>query len=46
LVPVSILGVVVAAWRLITYYLNLVIGGVVSVKILKDVDILSGWNSK
>jgi hypothetical protein len=24
----------------------LVIGGVVSVKILKDVDILSGWNSK
>lgn len=46
LVPVSILGVVVAAWRLITYYLNLVIGAVVSVKILKDVDILSGWNSK
>jgi uncharacterized protein (TIRG00374 family) len=46
LVPVSILGVVVAAWRLITYYLNLVIGGVVSIKILKDVDILSGWNSK
>ena len=46
LVPVSILGVVVAAWRLITYYLNLVIGGVVSVKILKDVDIFSGWNSK
>lgn len=46
LVPVSILGVVVAAWRLITFYLNLVIGGVVSVKILKDVDILSGWNSK
>lgn len=46
LVPVSILGIVVAAWRLITYYLNLVIGGVVSIKILKDVDILSGWNSK
>ena len=46
LVPVSILGVVVAAWRLINYYLNLVIGGVVSVKILKDVDIFSGWNSK
>ncbi|MCD4810481.1 MAG: flippase-like domain-containing protein [Methanosarcinales archaeon] len=46
LVPVSILGIVVAAWRLITYYLNLVIGGVVSVKILKDVDILSEWNSK
>ncbi|MBC2698381.1 MAG: flippase-like domain-containing protein [ANME-2 cluster archaeon] len=46
LVPVSILGIVVAAWRLITYYLNLVIGGAVSVKILKDVDILSEWNSK
>ena len=46
LVPVSILGVVVTAWRLINFYLNLVIGGVVSVKILKDEDIFSGWNSK
>ena len=45
-VPVFILGVVVVAWRLITYYLSLVIGGVVSIKILKDVNILSGWNSK
>ncbi|MCL7415349.1 MAG: flippase-like domain-containing protein [ANME-2 cluster archaeon] len=39
LVPVSILGIVVVVWRLITYYINLVLGGLVSVKILKDVDL-------
>lgn len=42
LVPVSILGVVVAAWRLITYYLNLVVGGLVSVRMLRRVDRGSG----
>ncbi|MDF1532060.1 MAG: flippase-like domain-containing protein [ANME-2 cluster archaeon] len=40
LVPVSILGIVVTIWRLITYYLNIVLGGLVSVKILKNGDLL------
>ncbi len=39
LVPVSILGIVVAIWRLITYYVNIVLGGLVSVKILKNGDL-------
>ena len=36
-IPVSILGIVVAVWRFIIYYINLVIGGFVSLKILKNV---------
>lgn len=39
LVPVSILGIVVAVWRLITYYVNIILGGLVSVKILKNEDL-------
>lgn len=36
LVPVSILGIVVAGWRMITYYINLIVGGFFSIKILTD----------
>ncbi|HUV82462.1 MAG TPA: flippase-like domain-containing protein [archaeon] len=36
IVPVSILGIVVVAWRMITYYLNLIIGGLISIRILKN----------
>lgn len=42
IVPVSILGIVVVAWRLITYYLNLIIGGVVSIKILHKSNFFKG----
>ncbi|MCS3923286.1 uncharacterized protein (TIRG00374 family) [Methanosalsum natronophilum] len=40
-VPSPMLGLVVIAWRSITYYLNIVIGGFVSIKILKDMDIIN-----
>ncbi len=35
-VPSSIIGVFILLWRLSTYYYNLVVGGIVSVKVLKD----------
>lgn len=35
-VPSSIIGVFILLWRLSTYYYNLVVGGIVSVKILKE----------
>jgi len=44
-VPVSILGIVVAVWRFIIYYINLVIGGFVSLKILKNVDLFGDSNN-
>lgn len=34
----SLLGIAVIAWRTITYQLNLVLGGVVSLKVLKDMN--------
>lgn len=37
----AILGVFVVVWRLFTYYINLVVGGIVSLKVLKDVDLTS-----
>ncbi|ADE35787.1 lysylphosphatidylglycerol synthase transmembrane domain-containing protein [Methanohalophilus mahii] len=35
-VPTYVLGIVVVAWRALTFYLNLLVGGFVSFKILKD----------
>jgi len=32
----SIIGIFVVAWRAMTYYLNVVVGGVISLKILRD----------
>lgn len=34
----SLIGIVVVAWRAITFYMNLAIGGFVSLKIIKDTD--------
>lgn len=34
----SLLGVTVVAWRAITFYMNLAVGGFVSLKIIKDTD--------
>lgn len=34
----SLLGIVVVAWRAITFYMNLAVGGFVSLKIIKDTD--------
>jgi hypothetical protein len=35
-VPTYMLGIIVVAWRALTFYLNLLVGGFVSFKILKD----------
>jgi len=35
-VKLSILGIFVIAWRAMTYYLNIVVGGIISLKILRD----------
>ena len=35
----SIIGVFVLIWRFITYYINLIIGGIISLKILRDIDL-------
>ena len=34
----SLIGIVVVAWRAITFYMNLAVGGFVSLKIIKDTD--------
>lgn len=40
-VPLSVLGVFIVIWRAITYHMNLLIGAFVSIKILKDTEIIS-----
>ncbi len=35
-VSTSILGIFILAWRLITYYLNIVVGGLVSIRIVQN----------
>jgi len=35
-VSTSILGIFILGWRVITYYLNIVVGGLVSIRILQD----------
>lgn len=37
-VPAYMVGIVVVAWRVFTLYMNLIVGGFVSFKILKDAD--------
>ena len=39
-VSTSILGVFIIAWRSVTYYLNILVGGFVSLKILKDTEVI------
>ncbi|AKB17844.1 flippase-like domain-containing protein [Methanosarcina sp. WWM596] len=36
----SILGITVLAWRTLTYHMNLLIGGLMSLKVIKDMDII------
>ncbi len=38
--PVSILGIAVTAWRAFTFYTNIIVGGFVSFKLLKDTEIV------
>lgn len=39
-VAAPILGVTVLAWRAVTYHMNLLIGGIISLKVLKDMDLI------
>ncbi len=39
-VPSSLLGITVIAWRALTFYMNIFVGSFVSVKILKDTDMI------
>jgi glycosyltransferase 2 family protein len=36
----SIIGITVIAWRAVTYYMNLLIGGFMSLKVIKDMDLI------
>jgi uncharacterized protein (TIRG00374 family) len=36
----SVLGIVVIAWRTMTYHLNLFLGGLMSLKVVKDMDMI------
>ena len=36
----SVLGITVLAWRTLTYHMNLLIGGLMSLKILKDMNVI------
>ena len=41
-ISISILGVFIITWRFVSYYLNILVGGFVSLKVLKDTQILEG----
>jgi hypothetical protein len=36
----SLLGITVVVWRALTFYMNLLVGGFVSFRILKDTEIM------
>ncbi|NLO30576.1 MAG: flippase-like domain-containing protein [Methanosarcina mazei] len=40
----SVLGITVLAWRALTYHMNLFIGGIISLKMIKDADLISKIN--
>jgi uncharacterized protein (TIRG00374 family) len=41
--PASVLGITVAAWRAFTFYTNIVVGGFVSFKLLKDTELVQKY---
>ena len=41
--PVSILGISVAAWRAFTFYTNILVGGFVSLKLLKNTEVVQKY---
>ena len=42
-IPANILGITVAAWRDFTFYTNIVAGGFVSLKLLKDTELVKKY---
>lgn len=45
-VPANILGITVAAWRAFTFYTNIIAGGFVSFKLLKDTELVKKYLSQ
>jgi len=39
-IPLHLVGIVVICWRAVTYYMNVIIGAFVSIKIVKDIDFI------
>jgi glycosyltransferase 2 family protein len=39
-IDASIIGITVIAWRALTYYMNLLLGGLMSLKVIKDMDLI------
>lgn len=37
----SLIGITVLTWRALTYYMNIIVGGFISIKVLKDADIIN-----
>ena len=39
-VPLHLVGIVVICWRAVTYYLNVIVGAVVSIRVVKNMDFI------
>ena len=39
-IPLHLVGIVVICWRAVTYYMNVIVGAFVSIKIVKDIDFI------
>ena len=39
-IPLHLVGIVVICWRAVTYYLNVIVGSFVSIKVVKDMDFI------
>jgi len=43
-VPLHLVGIVVICWRAVTYYVNVVVGAVVSARIVRNMDVIRGMS--
>ena len=41
--PASILGIAVLAWRAFTFYVNILVGGFVSLRLLKETEMVKKY---
>lgn len=39
-IPMHLVGIVVICWRAVTYYMNMIVGAFVSIKVVKDMDFI------
>ena len=40
IIPIHLVGIVVICWRAVTYYMNMIVGAFVSIKVVKDMDFI------